>query len=155
MKKPASLATVLEVGTLRRNQALQALALAQSEWRNAQQQMAQLNNYGLESEQRWAQRVTQGVSPALLHAHRSFMARIDHAVQFQRGVLERLAGRIEQCQHGVMAAERELASLNKYDERRAQNWRRHLDRQEQKHNDDMAATLHRQHRGTHDWRKVP
>ena len=155
MKKPASLEVVLEVGSLRRNQALQALAQAQNELRSAEQQMAQLCSYGDESQQRWSERASQGVSPALLHAHRSFMARIEHAVQFQRGVLDRLAGRIEQCQQGVMAAERELASLNKYAERRSQTWQRHLDRQEQKLNDDMAATLHRQHRSTHDWRGNP
>jgi flagellar protein FliJ len=155
MKKPASLHTVLEVGELRRSQALQALAQVQGEQRHAEQQMALLSNYGDEAQARWSQRASQGVSPALLHAHRAFMARIDHAQQFQQGVLERLAQRIEHCRRDVMTADRELASLNKVAQRRDQTWQRHLDRQEQKHNDEMAATLHRQQRSTHDWRNRP
>ena len=150
MKKPASLATVLEVSTLRRDDALQALVQARREHAQAEQQMAQLRGYTQESLDRWQARARQGVSPMLLQAQQQFMAKLDHAIGFQDGVLERTHKQIERCEQKVQEAERDLAALKKYDERREETWQKQLQRQEQKNNDEMAANLHRQHRASPD-----
>jgi flagellar protein FliJ len=152
MKKPASLDTVLDVSRRKRDEALQTLGAAQREWQQAQAQMAQLQGYSQESLQRWSQRAAEGVTPMLLRAHQQFMARLDNAVLFQNGVLQRLQLNMEHCQQQVMQAERDLASLNKYAERREQVWQCQLLRQEQKSNDEMAANLHRQHASATSWR---
>ena len=150
MKRPASLATVLEVSTLRRDDALQALVQARREHAQAEQQMAQLRGYTQESLDRWQARARQGVSPMLLQAQQQFMAKLDHAIGFQDGVLERTHKQIERCEQKVQQAERDLAALKKYDERREETWQKQLQRQEQKNNDEMAANLHRQHRASPD-----
>lgn len=150
MKKPASLATVLEVSTLRRDDALQALVQARREHAQAEQQMAQLRGYTQESLDRWQARARQGVSPMLLQAQQQFMAKLDHAIGFQDGVLERTQKQIERCEQKVQQAERDLAALKKYDERREETWQKQLQHQEQKNNDEMAANLHRQHRASPD-----
>lgn len=152
MKKPAPLTTVIEVATLRRDQALQALGRARQEMQSAELQLSQLEQYTQESLQRWSQRAAQGISPMLLRTHQNFMAKIDHAVQFQHGVMQRLQNDIERCQQQVFEAERQLASLNKYTERRESRWQQQLQRQEQKSNDEMASTLHRQRQAAMPWR---
>ncbi|HEX5806777.1 MAG TPA: flagellar export protein FliJ [Macromonas sp.] len=152
MKKPTSLHTVVEVCSQKRDEALQALGHAQRELQQAQQQMLQLQGYAQESQQRWSQRAAVGVSPSLLFTHRQFMAKLEHAVTFQNGVLQRLQLNIDHCKHQVMQAERELAGLNKYVERRDQQWQHQLHRQEQRRNDEMAANLHRQSTSSTSWR---
>lgn len=149
MKKPASLDVVIEVSTRRRDNALQALGQAQRELQQAELQLLQLQNYEQESQTRWGQRAAQGVAPTLLFHHQTFMSKIDHAVHFQRGVIQRMQLNLQHCQQQVMLAERELASMNKFAERRHTAWQKQLDRQEQKANDEMAANLHRAHQAQH------
>jgi len=51
-----------------------------------------------------------------------------------------------------LPAERELASLQKYAERKEKAWQHQLQRQEQKSNDEMAANLHRQNTAATPWK---
>ena len=152
MKPPQSLATVLEVATMRRDEALQALGKAQRESEQALLQMTQLESYVQDSLARWSQKASQGVNSSLLYHQQQFMGRLDHAIEFQRGVLQRLQAHIERCQQQVMLAERELAGLNRYVDKREQTWRQHEQRQEQKSNDEMAANLHRQQLSPLSWK---
>lgn len=144
MKKPQDLDAVIEVYTRKRDDMLQSLGHAQRELQQAQQQMDQLQSYAAESQQRWLQRATGGVSPTLILTQRQFMAKLDHAITFQNGVMQRLQLSIDNCQQLLLQAERELAGIHKYIERRTQQWQHQLQRQEQRHNDEMAANLHRQ-----------
>ena len=155
MNKPKDLSVVVEVATHRRDNALKALARARQEWHNAELQLQQLQSYSAESEQRWAQRANQGVSALMLHTQRTFMGKLEHAVTFQNGVMQRLQSRIDQCQSEVVQAERELASLNKFLERRHTAWQHQLQRQEQRSNDEMAATQFRLHQSTTSWKAQP
>lgn len=152
MKPSPTFATLVEVATRRRDEALQVLGQAQREHQQAQLQMAQLQGYSAESVQRWSHRAAQGFSPALLRTHQAFMGKLDHAVTFQQGVLARLQLHIDHCREQWLVAERELASLQKYQERRHTTWQRQLERQDQKSNDEMAANLHRHTPGHHDWK---
>ena len=156
MKNDGShLTVVLEVALLRRDQALQALGQAQQQQQQALLQMSQLQGYSIETLQRWSERGRNGVSVQLLHTHQVFMGRLEHAQAFQQSQLQQHAAEVQRCQHVLIEAERELASLRKYQQRRHQVWLLQQQRQEQKSNDEMAAVQHRLHAGTNPWRSTP
>lgn len=135
--------TVVEIAAQKRDEALRALGRVQNELEQARQQMAQLQDYAVESQNRWNHRATQGVTATLMQHQRQFMARIDHAVAFQRDVIVGIEQSLERLRVEVTAAEREVASLNKYVERRVRAWQQDQQRQEQKATDETAANAHR------------
>lgn len=143
--------TVVEIASQKRDDALRALGRVQHELEQARQQMAQLQDYAVESQTRWNHRATQGVSATLMQHQRQFMARIDHAVAFQRDVIAGIEQSLEQLRVEVTAAEREVASLHKYVERRQRAWQQEQQRQEQKATDETAANAHRRQNTTHPW----
>lgn len=144
MSRPAQhLDPVIELAERRRDDALAAHAQAQMEQRQAQAQMDQLATYASEAERRWAERGAAGVGVTLLMQHREFMAKLDHAMAFQRTVLAEHAQRIERSQAAVHEAERELASLRKVAARQIEAWQQRLQRREQKQTDEMAQNVHR------------
>lgn len=155
MKTSQTFVTLIEVAIRRRDEALQTLGQAQREFQQAQLQLTQLQGYSAESVQRWSLRAAQGFSPALLRTHQAFMGKLDHALAFQQGVLQRLQLHIDHCREQWLLAERELASLQKYQERRQASWQRRLEQQDQKSTDEMATNLHRHTPGHHDWKHTP
>lgn len=151
MKPTPQLDMVVEVASQKRDEALRALGRVQNELEQARQQMTQLQDYALESQTRWNQRATQGVSASLMMHQRQFMARIDHAVAFQSDVIAGIEQSLSRLRLEVNAAERELASLNKYMERRQRAWQQEQQRQEQKATDETAATAHRRQTHPNPW----
>ncbi len=147
--------TVVEIAAQKRDDALRALGRVQHELEQARQQMTQLQDYAVESQTRWNHRATQGVSAALMQHQRQFMARLDHAVAFQRDVIVGIEQSLEQLRVEVHAAERELASLNKYVERRVRAWQQEQQRQEQKATDETAANTHRRQQTQNPWSRNP
>lgn len=144
MTRPAqNLDKVIELAESRRDDALAEFARVQAEQREAQAQMDQLSTYADEAQRRWAERGAAGVAVAMLMHHRQFMAKLDHAMDFQQGVLSDRALRVERAQAAVHEAERELASLRKYVTRQVDAWQQTLQRREQKHTDEMAQNIHR------------
>ncbi|MDW8336519.1 MAG: flagellar export protein FliJ [Tepidimonas sp.] len=143
MKRPADLSVLLQLRQRQRDEALTALAQARRDHQLAEQQLGQLHTYAVEAEQRWTERARLGVSPTLLATHRHFMARLEQATQLQQQTLQQLAERITQCEAQLLQAERALATLRRLQQRRAQQWQQHLQRQEQKANDEMALQQHR------------
>ncbi|MCW5654304.1 flagellar export protein FliJ [Hydrogenophaga sp.] len=133
---------VVELAEKRRDEALGALAQMQREMQVAQDQMNQLEAYAQESQSRWAARSSVGVDTALLMHHRQFMAKIDHAIAFQRGVLSERQTMIDRAQDQVHAAERDLAGLRKFTERKLQALQHKAQRQDQKRTDEMALNIH-------------
>lgn len=133
---------VVELAEKRRDEAVARLAQQQREMRVAQDQMDQLQAYANEAQSRWTARGTQGVDAQLLHHHRQFMQKIDHAMDFQRGVLHNREELLGRCQSQVQAAERDLAGLRKYAERQQQALTHKAMRQEQKTTDEMALSIH-------------
>lgn len=155
MSDHTALLAVLDLAARKRDEALQALARAQLEQQKAMMQMNQLQGYTAESQLRWSQRATQGVTASLLHTQQTFMGKLNNAVTFQDGVLDRLAQNVQRCQAQVIEAERELASLQKFQQRRVEAWQKRQQRQEQKATDETAAIQHRQHAQAHPWRSTP
>jgi flagellar FliJ protein len=133
---------VVEIAEKRRDEALGALGRMQRELQGAQDQMDQLQTYAREAEQRWAVRAAIGIDTALLMHHRQFMAKIDHALDFQRGVLRERMDIIERCQGEVHVCERDVASLRKFTERKQLAVQHRVQRQDQKNTDEMALAIH-------------
>jgi flagellar FliJ protein len=133
---------VVEIAEKRRDEALGALGQMQRELQIAQDQMDQLQAYSQEAEQRWAVRSATGVDGTLLMHHRQFMAKIDHALDFQRGVLRERLELIEQAQGQVHVCERDVAGLRKFTERKQIAVQHRVQRQDQKNTDEMALAIH-------------
>lgn len=134
---------VVDLATKRRDDALTTLGQAQRELQAAQDQMNQLRHYADEALQRWATRSTGGgVDANLLHHHRQFMEKITHAIEFQASVQRSREAMVEKVQAQVYAAERDVAGLRKYAERKQEAIDHRLMRQDQKATDEMALTIH-------------
>ncbi|MBD3894206.1 flagellar export protein FliJ [Hydrogenophaga sp.] len=142
MKAIETLKKVVELAEKRRDEALAALTRVQRELQAAQEQMKQLQSYADEAVQRWAVRSSVGVDTTLLHHHSAFMQRIEHAMDFQHGVLSNRQGLVERAQQQVQAAERDVAGLRKYTERQLQALLQLAQRQEQKDSDELALAIH-------------
>jgi len=82
------------------------------------------------------------VDVTLLHHHRQFMAKIDHAMEFQRSVLGQRESQAEKAQQQVHVAERDVAGLRKYTDRQLQTLLQRAQRQDQKATDEMALSIH-------------
>lgn len=137
-----TLKKVVELAEKRRDEAMGNLGRMQRELQIAQDQMDQLSAYAQESQARWQVRSSVGVDTALLMHHRQFMQKIDHAMEFQRGVLGERQAMIERSQEQVHAAERDLAGLRKFTERKQQAITHRAERQEQKQTDELALAIH-------------
>jgi flagellar FliJ protein len=74
--------------------------------------------------------------------HRQFMAKIDHALDFQRGVLRERMQLIEHAQGQVHVCERDVAGLRKFTERKQMAVQHRVQRQDQKNTDEMALAIH-------------
>jgi flagellar FliJ protein len=142
MSNLKTLQKVVEIAEKRRQDALLLLAQQKREWHVANDQMDQLLAYSQEAEQRWHLRSGAGVDAAMLHHHRHFMQKIEHAIEFQRGVLRDRQDRVTHGQAQVYAAERDVAGLRKYAERKTQAIELDVQRQEQKATDEMALNIY-------------
>lgn len=143
MSNIQTLNKVVEIAEKRRDEARASLAQQQRELQIAQDQMQQLQTYAQEAQSRWSARSsTSGVDATQLFHHRQFMQKIDHALDFQRGVLANREALIERCQSQLMVAERDVAGLRKYTERKLQVVQQKAQRQEQKTTDEMALSIH-------------
>ena len=133
---------VVELAHKRRDEALGQLAQLQREMAQAQDQMQQLQTYADEAQARWSQRSSAGVDANVMHHHRQFMQKIDHAMDFQRGVLGQRQTQMDQAQQQVHVAERDLAGLRKYTDGKVQALLHRAQREEQKQTDEMALNIH-------------
>lgn len=149
MKRPHDLGLLLELAQRRRDEAAQSLAYVRRQRLTAQDQMAQLQAYQRDAEIRWRQRAGTGITPTLLATHRQFIVKLEDAIRYQTQVLQELDDRVAQHEQMLIKAERDLATLQRVAQRRQNEWLRYLQRQEQKANDEAAATIHRRRTQPH------
>ncbi len=143
MSSISTLHKVVDLATKRRDDALAALGQAQQELLAATDQLTQLRNYADEAVKRWALRRSHGAVDAnLLHHHRQFMEKIAHAIEFQSSIERGCADLVDKAQAVVFAAERDLAGLRKYAQRKQQVADLHAARMEQKATDEIALAVH-------------
>lgn len=134
---------VVEIAEKRRDEAIAALAQQERELQIAQDQLQQLQSYASEAQKRFMARSSgSGVDAQQLLHQSQFMHKIDHAVEFQQSVIANREGQIERCRSQLMVAERDVAGLRKFTERKIQTVQQKQQRQEQKATDEMALTIH-------------
>ncbi len=134
---------VVEIAEKRRDEAIAALAQQERELQIAQDQLQQLQSYASEAQKRFMVRSSSGGVDAQQLLHQSqFMHKIDHAVEFQQSVIANREGQVERCRSQLMVAERDVAGLRKFTERKIQTVQQKQQRQEQKATDEMALTIH-------------
>lgn len=134
---------VVEIAEKRRDEAITALAQQERELQIAQDQLQQLQSYASEAQKRFMVRSSSGGVDAQQLLHQSqFMHKIDHAVEFQQSVIANREGQVERCRNQLMVAERDVAGLRKFTERKIQTVQQKQQRQEQKATDEMALTIH-------------
>ena len=143
MSNIQTLHKVVDIATQRRDDALATMAQQQRELKIAQDQLEQLQHYAQEAQQRWMARSSStGVDAQQLFHQRQFLAKIEHAMEFQRGVIGNRQALVERCQQQLLATERDLAGLRKYTERKLQVIQQKTQRQDQKSTDEMALSIH-------------
>lgn len=105
----------------------------------AQNQMEQLQGYAQETQQRWGMQTGAAVQTEVMAHFYAFMAKLEHAIEVQRGVIQGQEQRVEQAQQALVQAELRLTSLRKLLQRRRQEWAQQQQRREQKQTDESAS----------------
>ena len=76
-----------------------------------------------------------------MHHHFQFLAKLDHAIAFQRNVLQGQGQRVEQARQALLAAEQHQSRFEKIQTMRQQAHALELQRTEQKLMDEMASRM--------------
>lgn len=129
----------IEMATRKRDQASQDSMHAQSSHLFAQDQMAQLETYAAETESRWTAAAQTRTTPELMRHHYQFMARLHHAVDLQKGVLENENRKVDAAKKLVLDAEFRLISLKQVLKKKQTDIAILQTRREQKQMDEFAA----------------
>ena len=134
-----TLLLAIDLATARRDEAqaqLKSIVFAQA---HAQDQMQQLKQYEIETEQRWLQGAQVSTSPEMLRHHYQFMGRLDQAILLQEGVLANHVQRMEAARQLLMQAECRLSSFKQVLATRQLAVAKTRQRQEQKQMDEFAS----------------
>jgi len=105
----------------------------------AKAQAEQLVTYRRDYEQRYAEKFRQEGGMELLHVYRSFMDRLNLAVDQQQRVAQHTGLKAEQARAALVQQEVRVASVRKLIERRQHEMRLAVERREQKQTDEFAA----------------
>lgn len=134
-----ALAVAVDVALRKRDEARRLLQDARSAQEGALEQMAQLQGYANDTQNRWGMRAHAQVAPEVMYHHYQFMDRLQHAIGLQTTVMNDHGGRVEAAQQALLAAELRLASLKKLMDKRRAEWDQMQQRREQKQTDERAA----------------
>lgn len=143
MSSGGALSVAVEVASRTRDEARSLLQNARSAQQAAHEQMAQLQGYAQETQDRWGLRANAQVQPEVMYHHYQFMDRLHHAVGLQTTVVGDHEARVSAAQQALLAAELRLASLQKLMEKRRKEWVQLQARREQKQTDERAALQYR------------
>lgn len=113
MSSLKSLLQVIDLTTRQRDEALVQLQKTRQAAAFAHDQMQQLKQYALETEQRWMQGAQVSASTELMRHHYQFMARLEQAILLQDGVLIGAGQRVDAAKNVVLQVEIRLASFKK------------------------------------------
>lgn len=138
---PKSLATVIDLARRGRDEAGTRVTKAKQELAGARAQLDQLTHYAQDGQEKWLARSATGVSTALMQHQRDFAQKIQHAVDFQAGVIAKHEERVGAALTALQVAERELATLEKVAQRALTEQRLAQHKAEQKLNDEMAMSM--------------
>lgn len=139
MSGQKTLLLAIDLATTRRDEAqayLQNMLQAQA---HALDQMQQLQQYAVETEQRWLQGAQVSTTPEMLRHHYQFIGRLNQAIVLQEGVLANYAQRIEVARQQLLQAECRLSGFKQVLATRRLALAKTRQRQEQKQMDEFAS----------------
>jgi flagellar FliJ protein len=139
MHKFNSLQLAIDQAAAKRDQALADLQKLRKAHAFANSQMAQLEQYAVETEQRWTRNAQISTTPELLHHHYQFMARLQQAISMQTTVISGSSRTVQLAEQRMLQAEFRLASLKLVLTHRLAEVDKLKARQEQKLTDEFAA----------------
>lgn len=137
-----SVALAIDVATRRRDEAGQALQQAHRAVQFAQNQLDQLQGYADDTQARWATASAVAFSGQLMQHHQQFMARLQHAIGLQGGVIADLRRQAEAARLRNLEAEVRLAGLQQVMKKKLAERAGQLARREQKQMDEFAMLQH-------------
>jgi len=106
-----ALAAAIAAAQRQRDLARRDLARQHQGLHAAQAQMAQLQSYTHEMQQRWGAQPGQRLPCELLRHHQQFMERMAHASALQTSALQAQHGQVQAAQNTLAASELRLSSL--------------------------------------------
>ncbi len=139
MPKFRSIRLAIDLAVTNRDQVLAVLQMHRRNHTFAQSQMDQLQQYTVETEQRWMSSAQQGTSPELMQHHYQFMGRLQQAVELQQGALATADSKVQAAEQQVLQAEFRIASLKMVLAKREGDLAKVHQRQEQKQMDEFAS----------------
>ncbi len=138
MNSIALLQTLLQRAEAERDTALATLRQAEALVQQAEQQAQQLQGYRSEYDQRWTARFQEHGTAELLHCHRGFGQRLDHAITMQLTNSRQLGNRVHQARETLVAREMRVAGVRKLIERRQAELAKIAARRDQNQTDEAA-----------------
>ncbi len=132
------LQTLLQRAEAERDTAQAVLRQVEGLVQQAQQQARQLLDYRSDYDQRWTARFRESGTPELLHCHRGFGQRLDHAIGHQQTNTSHLGNRLQQARNVLLAREQRVAAVRKLIERRQAELQKIAARHDQRNTDEAA-----------------
>lgn len=139
MHKFNSLQLAIDLASAKRDQAFADLQKLRKALAFANSQMTQLEQYAVETEQRWTRNAQVRTTPELLHHHYQFMARLQQAISMQTNVIAGSKRTVQLSEQRMLQAEFRLASLKLVLTNRLAEVDKVAQRLEQKMTDEFAA----------------
>lgn len=136
----------IEHATLKRDALVKAASNVERTVGFARAQMAQLETYAADTDTRWTDTATRGVSVELMRHQYQFMDRLQQAITMQSGVLAQAVGQLEQANAKLLQAEVRLLGLNQVLKSRQISLLQIQKQRQQRHTDEFAAMQHSRNR---------
>ena len=147
-----TLGNLLEQAEQARDAAQRRLAEAARALRMQRAQATQLDDYRIETEERWALQAGRASTPEMMLCYRGFMDRLEQAIGQQHHVCAQAERALAHAREALAACELRVASVRKLIERRQEAVRLAEQRLDQKRVDEAgqrAAWLQRRSVDTH------
>ena len=133
---------LLQRAETERNSALGAMRQAETLVQQALAQARQLQDYRSEYDQRWVAHFQESGTTELLHCHRTFGQRLDHAILVQDNNTSQLGNRVQRARGILLTREQRVAALRKLIALRQAEEQKLADRRDQRNTDEAAQRAH-------------
>ena len=149
------LQTLLQRAEAERDTALAVMRQVEGLIQQAELQTRQLHEYRSDYDQRWTARFRESGTTVLLHCHRGFGQRLDHAIGHQEANTSHLGNRLQQARHVLLAREQRVAAVRKLIERRQAEVQKIAAQRDQRSTDEAAQRSYSAADRTHPLAALP
>ncbi|TAH09840.1 MAG: flagellar export protein FliJ [Curvibacter sp.] len=132
----------IELAERKRDQRMLALANAQRQLINGQQQLQQLQSYANDTDNRWSGGRGMVLSAELIRHHYQFVERLQHAIGMQDGVIDGFRQQEQSFRGALAVAESRVTGLKQVLAKRKLLLAATEQRREQGRMDEMAAMVY-------------